>query len=70
MIVDDQDSDTNHETPFPKLLVRAGDTPRPETENDDRRGYDARGGCRCRTAAAVQRLLTPTAGVVPDCLAP
>ncbi|GAA3118960.1 hypothetical protein GCM10017687_35700 [Streptomyces echinatus] len=59
MVVDDQDSDTNHETPFPRLRVEQGipkvrkapdrpvrKYPEKGPENDDRRGYDTRGrGC-------------------------
>ncbi|WEO96953.1 hypothetical protein A6P39_024610 [Streptomyces sp. FXJ1.172] len=39
-------------------------------ENDDPHGYDTHGEDARRTAAAVAETATPTAGVVPACLAP
>jgi hypothetical protein len=71
MVVDDQDSDANHETPFPTLPKSRGYPIVMRTTPGDEhgRGRDARTR-RARTAAAVQELLPPTPGVEPDCLAP
>ncbi|GGX82814.1 hypothetical protein GCM10010358_41220 [Streptomyces minutiscleroticus] len=75
MVVDDQDSDANHETPFPKLLKSRGD---PKAGNG-RREYGARstaaGPARAGPGAASARPPPcrnhcPAPGVVLDCLAP
>ncbi|MDQ0581532.1 hypothetical protein QF030_003710 [Streptomyces rishiriensis] len=39
-------------------------------EHVDRRGYDARKGCHYRDGRRRAETATPTAGAVPDCLAP
>ncbi|GEK00450.1 hypothetical protein TNCT1_27260 [Streptomyces sp. 1-11] len=68
MVVDDQDSDANHETPFPGLHAEQGiaKVRRTTTRADTTpalRNAD-------RTAAAVANTATPTTGAVPVCLAP
>ncbi|GHH90598.1 hypothetical protein GCM10017779_10550 [Streptomyces capillispiralis] len=76
MVVDDQDSNANHETPFPTLR-RAGDYP--IVGRRHRRGYDAGAlvtsltGRGTGTAAArppPRGDRRPTSDAVPDCLAP
>ncbi|GHH08078.1 hypothetical protein GCM10018780_42670 [Streptomyces lanatus] len=72
MVVDDQHSDANHETPFPRLSKSRGYpiVVRTTPGDEDRHGDDARNAKDARTAAAVQELLPPTSGVEPACLAP
>jgi hypothetical protein len=71
VVVDDQHSDANHETPFPKLPKSRGYPIVVRTTPGDEhgRGYDAR-SMRGRTAAAVQKLLPPLRASNPTCLAP
>jgi hypothetical protein len=71
MVVDDQHSDANHETPFPKLSKSRGYpiVMRTTPGDEHRRGHDAR-SADDRTAAAVQKLLPPLRVSYPTCLAP
>ncbi|GAA2310448.1 hypothetical protein GCM10010234_63310 [Streptomyces hawaiiensis] len=83
MVVDDQDSDANHVTPFPNAPEEQGI---PHRRGLTPRGYDsgvsgsAASDCPSvrqqpvRVAAAARpppcSTATPTPGVVPGCLAP